>query len=49
MKFTQGIRFRIIVACIAFALIVSMGFGFILKKSIQINVDEQLIGILKRR
>jgi len=40
-KFTQSIRFRIVTACVVFALIVSMFFGFILKKSIQINTDEQ--------
>lgn len=41
MKFTRSIRFRIIIACIVFALIVSIIFGFILKKSIKINADEQ--------
>lgn len=41
MKFTKSIRFRIIVACIVFALIVSSLFGLILALSIKINADEQ--------
>lgn len=41
MKFVKSIRFRIIIACIFFALIVSIFFGVILEKSIKINVDEQ--------
>lgn len=41
MKFTQSIRFRIILACIIFALIVTMIFGLILAVSIKINSDEQ--------
>ena len=41
MKFLKSIRFRIIVACIIFALIVSTIFGFILLLTIKINSDEQ--------
>ena len=41
MKLTKSLRFRIIIACVVFALIVSTVFGFILNKSIKFTADEQ--------
>ena len=41
MKFTQSIRFRIVAACIVFALIVSIISGALLALTIRINADEQ--------
>ncbi len=41
MKFTKGIRFRIIAACVFFAFMVSIIFGLILIVTIKINADEQ--------
>lgn len=41
MKFRKSLRFRIILACIMFSLVVCFTFGFILIKTIKINSDEQ--------
>lgn len=41
MKFTQSIRFRIVVACVLFALVVSIILGALVALTMRINADEQ--------
>lgn len=48
MKFIQSIRFRIIIACIFFAFIVSIVFGYVFMKSIDFNADEQFNWHIKK-